>query len=217
VGLSISIRTHVPGVGVTASTRRSAAGSGGPTSEDVWREFGAQLRAFVHRRVADPQRAEDVLGEIVLRIHRNLGRVEDHEHLTRWVYRITRNAIVDEYRRAERERARERALPDDAAEFAGEVDDEDDPTVLRELASCLRPLLDGLPPEQRRALELTDLEGLTQVDAAGREGVSVSGMKSRVQRGRRRLAELLGRCCELTLDAQGTPMDYTRPPGCQCG
>jgi RNA polymerase sigma-70 factor, ECF subfamily len=202
---------------VTAPTHKPVVDPGSPTSEDVWREFGAQLRAFVQRRVADPQRAEDVLGEIVLRIHRNLGRVEDHEHLTRWVYRITRNAIVDEYRRAERERARERALPDDAAELAGEVDDEDDPTVLRELAACMRPLLEGLPPEQRRALELTDLEGLTQVDAAGREGVSVSGMKSRVQRGRRRLAELLGRCCELTLDAQGTPMDYTRPSGCRCG
>ena len=201
---------------MTASTHEPVAGPGSRTSEDVWREFGAQLRAFVHRRVDDPQHAEDVLGEIVLRIHRNLGRVEDDEHLTRWVYRITRNAIVDEYRRAERERAREAALPDDAAELADEVGD-DDPTVLRELAACMRPLLEGLPPEQRRALELTDLEGLTQVDAAGREGVSVSGMKSRVQRGRRRLAELLGKCCELTLDAQGTPMDYTRPTGCRCG
>ncbi|MFC5136796.1 sigma-70 family RNA polymerase sigma factor [Actinomycetospora rhizophila] len=205
------------GVGVTASTHQSVAGPDSRTSEDVWREFGSQLRAFVHRRVADPQRAEDVLGEIVLRIHRGLGRVEDDEHLTRWVYRITRNAIIDEYRRAEREQARERALPDDAAKLAGETGSEDDPSVLRELAACMRPLLEGLPPEQRRALELTDLEGLTQVDAASREGVSVSGMKSRVQRGRRRLAELLGQCCELTLDAQGTPMDYARPTGCQCG
>ena len=104
---------------MTASIHKSVAGSGSRTSEDVWREFGSQLRAFVGRRVADPQRAEDVLGEIVLRIHRNLGRVEDHEHLTRWVYRITRNAIVDEYRRAERERVRERALPDDAARREG--------------------------------------------------------------------------------------------------
>lgn len=193
------------------------AGPGSRTSEDVWREFGSQLRAFVHRRVTDPQRADDVLGEIVLRIHRGLDRVEDDEHLTRWVYRITRNAIIDEYRRAEREQARERALPDDAAELAGETGSEDDPSVLQELAACMRPLLEGLQPEQRRALELTDLDGLTQVDAAGREGVSVSGMKSRVQRGRRRLAELLGQCCELTLDAQGTPMDYARPTGCRCG
>ena len=39
-------------------------------------------------------------------------------------------------------------------------------------------------------------------------------MKSRVQRGRRRLAELLGQCCTLTLDARGVPMDYDARPGC---
>jgi RNA polymerase sigma-70 factor (ECF subfamily) len=42
-------------------------------------------------------------------------------------------------------------------------------------------------------------------------------MKSRVQRGRRRLAELLGQCCTLTLDARGVPMDYERAPGCTGG
>jgi RNA polymerase sigma-70 factor, ECF subfamily len=184
-------------------------------TEQVWREFGAQLQAFVRRRVVDPDRADDVVGEIMLRIHRNLRRVEDHEHLTRWVYRITRNAIIDEYRRAQRDRVSRGVLLDDAPEVASSVEDEE-PPVLRELAVCMRPLLDRLPPEQRRALELSDLDGLTQADAARREGVSVSGMKSRVQRGRRRLAELLGRCCELTLDTGGVPMEYNRPANCGC-
>jgi RNA polymerase sigma-70 factor, ECF subfamily len=186
-------------------------------TEDVWREFGAQLGAFVRRRVTDPDRAEDVLSEIVLRVHRNIGRVEDREHLIRWLYRITRNAIIDEYRRAERDRTRHDALPADLAEAAADIPDEEQPAVLHELAACMRPLLDRLPPEQRRALELTELEGLTQTAAAAREGVSVSGMKSRVQRGRRRLAALLGRCCELTLDARGVPMDYAPPADCHCG
>ncbi|MGQ0573950.1 MAG: sigma-70 family RNA polymerase sigma factor [Pseudonocardia sp.] len=184
-------------------------------SEHVYREFGNQLRSFVGRRIADPDRAEDVLGEIMLRIHRNLDRVDDAEHLTRWVYRITRNAIIDEYRRIERERARHGALPDEVPEPAALVDDAE-PGVLGELAGCLRPLLDRLPSEQRRALELTDLGELTQADAAEREQVSISGMKSRVQRGRHRLADLLGRCCELTLDARGVPMEYTPPAGCAC-
>jgi RNA polymerase sigma-70 factor (ECF subfamily) len=189
-------------------------------TEDVWREFGDRLGAFVRRRVTDPDRAEDVLGEIVLRVHRNIGRVEDREHLVRWLYRITRNAVIDEYRRAERERARHDALPADVADVADPVADlpgEDQPDVLTELATCMRPLLDRLPDEQRRALELTELDGLTQTAAAAQEGVSVSGMKSRVQRGRHRLAALLGRCCELTLDARGVPMDYAPPADCHCG
>jgi len=82
-----------------------------------------------------------------------------------------------------------------------------------------RPLLDGLSPEQRRAVQLVDLDGLDQAEAARREEVSLSGMKSRVQRGRRRLVEVLGQCCALTLDARGVPMDYEPPrgSGCNCG
>ena len=197
---------------ITTGTRSSA---GGVTSEQVWREFGTQLQAFVRRRIADPHRADDVLGEIVLRIHRNLDRVDDHAHLTRWVYRITRNAIIDEYRRAERDRARRGTLLDDVLESAITVEDEPE-SGYGELAACMRPLLDRLPAEQRRALELSDLDGLTQADAARREGVTVSGMKSRVQRGRRRLVDLLHSCCTLVLDARGVPMDYQPPAGCGC-
>ena len=100
------------------------------------------------------------------------------------------------------------------------VEAEDADLVQEELSRCLRPLLGGLPPEQRRAVEMIDLEGMAQADAARREGVSVSGMKSRVQRGRRRLAQLLDACCALTLDARGLPMDYTpttRPGPGSCG
>lgn len=186
------------------------------TTERIWREFGTQLRRFVHRRVVDPDRADDVLAEVMLRIHRNVHRVEDHEHLVRWVYRITRNAIIDEYRRMEREQARRAPLSDLAAEPADPAPDDEQGGVLGELANCMRPLLDGLSPEQRRAVELTELDGLTQADAAELEGVSVSGMKSRVQRGRRRLGELLARCCELVLDARGVPMDFTPRHDCRC-
>jgi RNA polymerase sigma-70 factor (ECF subfamily) len=107
-------------------------------------------------------------------------------------------------------------MPGEVREDVVLLGDEDQSSVLRELATCLRPLLDGLSPEQRRAVQLTDLDGLTQASAAEREGISVSGMKSRVQRGRHRLAELLGECCALTLDSRGVPMDYTAPADCGC-
>ena len=95
--------------------------------------------------------------------------------------------------------------------------DEDPAGAMQELTKCLRPLLVGLPPDQRRAVELIDLDGWSQSRAARSEGVSLSGMKSRVQRGRRRLASLLGECCALTLDARGLPMDYTNTTQRRCG
>ena len=180
-------------------------------TEPMWREVIAQLRAFVRRRIADPDRADDLVGDIVLRIHQKLGSVDDQEKLAHWVSRVARNAVIDEYRRAARSREQ---LLDTTTETAIGPDADDASSVLDELSRCLRPLLAGLPAEQRRAVEMVDLDGMPQADAARREGVSLSGMKSRVQRGRRRLAELLGQCCTLTLDARGVPLDYERTPGC---
>jgi RNA polymerase sigma-70 factor (ECF subfamily) len=183
----------------------------GPT-EQMWREMLPQLRAFVRRRIANPDRADDLVAEILLRIHQNVASLDDKERLPNWVFRIARNAIIDEYRRAGRSREQlVETLADEPAPA-----DEDEPGVVRELSACLRPMLAGLPEEQRAAVEMIDLDGMSQVDAAKLAGVSLSGMKSRVQRGRRRLAELLGQCCAMTLDGRGVPMDYEPPPGCGC-
>jgi RNA polymerase sigma-70 factor (ECF subfamily) len=188
-------------------------------TEPMWHEVIAQLRTFVRRRIANPDRADDLVGDILLRIHQNLGSIDDQERLAHWVSRVARNAVIDEYRRAARAREHFPATPDAAAfdAAAPTPDVEDGSTVLDELSRCLRPLLAGLPPDQRRAVELIDLDGMPQAEAARREEVTLSGMKSRVQRGRRHLAELLGQCCALTLDRRGVPLDYTPSPGCGRG
>ena len=188
--------------------------------EQVWREVMAQLRTFVGRRIADPHRADDLVAEVLLRIHKNLHTVDDRERLTHWVSRVAHNAVIDEYRRAAREREHRaptlvEAVPDEQPPSSDASDAP--PEVQRELAACLRPLLGGLPPEQRRAVEMIDLDGWAQARAARTEGVSVSGMKSRVQRGRRGLATLLDKCCTVDIDARGLPMDYTPRSSCGCG
>ena len=78
-----------------------------------------------------------------------------------------------------------------------------------ELASCLGTLLARLPDEYRHALEVTDLGDQTQHAAAEQLGLSTSGMKSRVQRGRRLLRAEVKRCCVVTLDSTGNLVDAT--------
>ncbi len=77
-----------------------------------------------------------------------------------------------------------------------------------ELAACLRPLLERLAPPYRKAITLTEREGVTQVAAATRLGLSTSGMKSRVQRARAQLRDLLVSCCEIELDSRGAITSY---------
>ncbi|WP_242656980.1 sigma-70 family RNA polymerase sigma factor [Mycobacterium lehmannii] len=185
-----------------------------PTDE-VWRRFGGEIRAFVGRRVADPHHADDLVAEIMLRVHRGLPTLDDRDRLAGWLFRIARNAIIDHYRRVGADREMLESSPGDR--LASDVTSyDDDHRVHRELAACLRPMLDQLSPEYGRALQLTDIDGVTQAAAAELEGISLPGMKSRVQRARKQLAALLTKCCALTLDARGMPMDYTPPPNCEC-
>jgi RNA polymerase sigma-70 factor (ECF subfamily) len=60
----------------------------------------------------------------------------------------------------------------------------------------------------REAVTLVELEGLTMREAADMVGISVSGMKSRVQRGREQLRKLFDDCCEIALDVRGKPTEF---------
>ena len=81
-----------------------------------------------------------------------------------------------------------------------------------ELAGCVAPFIEHLPPRYRDALKLVAIEGQSQKAAADRLGLSVSGMKSRVQRGRKKLKDAILRCCAVELDPRGEVIAY-RPLG----
>ena len=164
------------------------------------------IRVFVARRVARPQDAEDVTQEALLRLYRNAESLRDDQALEAWMYRIARNAITDHYRRSA-----VRPAPTDPEQLVALASTTDDDVADADvqLASCLSPLLARVPESYRHALELTDLGGLTQEEAAARMGLSTSGMKSRVQRGRRMLRTEVSRCCRIELDARGALADAT--------
>ena len=134
------------------------------------------------------------------------------------MFRIARNVIKDHYKASGRRREVLDAEPRAGARAsrAPTSGSTTKAAVLAELAECLRPLLVELPDDYRRALELTDLGGLSQAEAAELEHVSLSGMKSRVQRGRRQLGAVLRQCCVPTLDSRGVPVDF-RPRPDICG
>jgi RNA polymerase sigma-70 factor, ECF subfamily len=183
----------------------------------IWAEVGGSMERFVRRRISDPHQADDVVAEVMLRIHQNLGSLDDQERVTAWVFRIARNAITDQYRRNGRRRE---VLAEELQPVADPSADawlDDQEATLSELSLCIRPLVNALPDDYRRALELTDLGGHSQADAARIEGISLSGMKSRVQRGRRQFATLVRQCCHVTTDARGELIDFQlRADGCGC-
>lgn len=173
----------------------------------------ARLHGFLARRVESPEVAEDLTQEVLLRLlQRQDGSVE---HPTAWLYRVARNVLIDHYRTRTTQRRVQAADPATAATVLAEEPFADDPQAAhRELAGCLRSLVGQLAEPYRSAVTAVDLDGRTQTEAAHAAGLSISGMKSRVQRGRRQLRQLLTGCCRVYTSPTGGISDYE--PGANC-
>jgi RNA polymerase sigma-70 factor (ECF subfamily) len=179
------------------------------------RSFQGPLRDFVARRVASPAEADDLLQEILLRIAENPDGLRQVGHVRAWVHRIARNVVVDHYRARGRSPVPVAEVPD--AEDAASDEPGTTSDNRRALAGCLSPLVERLGESYREAIRLTEIEGLTQAQAAKRAGLSLSGMKSRVQRGREQLRDLVLACCEVDLDRRrGIARFESRAAGCGC-
>jgi len=184
----------------------------------AWSELDAKLRPFIARRVRSPNDVDDVMQDVFLRMQRGLGGLRDDERFGPWVYQVARSAIANHHRAA----ARHPVVADSAVEEeAPAPSPEDDRGVEELLATYVAPFVAMLESPYREALTLTELEGMTQKDAAAMLGISLSGMKSRVQRGRAQLRGAFEDCCHIALDARGhvvgcEPRKDGRLPDCCC-
>jgi len=177
------------------------------------RELEARLRPFVARRVPKSD-VDDVLQDVFLRAQRALPDLRDEERFGAWMYRVARSAIAESHRQRSRHPVLEAEEPEAPSATEGSA-----PSPLEtEVADYLVPLISRLPSPYREALTLTELNGLTQQAAADALGISLSGAKSRVQRGREKLRALLGECCRIGVDARGRVIDCEPllPTSCKC-
>jgi RNA polymerase sigma-70 factor (ECF subfamily) len=155
--------------------------------DDLWSEHRSRLRGYIAKRVREDDAVDDILQDVFLKASENLHTLRSRGSVAAWLYRIAANAIVDHYR----SRKPWEELPVDVAAPESERD------YIAELATCLQPLITDIPETYRTALVLSEIEGLPQREVANRLGISLSGAKSRVQRGREKLRQRLLDCCEI--------------------
>lgn len=181
------------------------------TLEHIWHEFAEKLGQFIRSRVSDPATAEDILQDVFVKIQKRLGQLQDPARLEGWIYLIARNAIIDHYRTRKETVEVPETLPAEPDGQDGE---------LAELKASFRRMIYSLPEPYREALVLTEFDGITQQQLAERLGISLSGAKSRVQRGRGQLKRMLDECCTFEFDRRGKVIDCSprAKAGCkECG
>jgi RNA polymerase sigma-70 factor (ECF subfamily) len=184
----------------------------------IWQEVHERLRRFIAKRVADEAEVDDLLQEVFVRVHRHLDQLQEPERLVPWIFRITRHVIIDHYRAPKRHREVPVGLANEMEASVPESTDDAMPAAAMELSGCLGPMIARLSEDYRQAITLVEIEGLTQKQAAERLGLSIPGMKSRVQRGRQQLRKLLEDCCLIELDRRRgvTDFELRRPQNPPC-
>lgn len=177
------------------------------TTNQLWQAYRQQLYGFILKRVSDPHLAEDIVQDVMIKALTSRDSLRDDTKVEAWLYQITRNAITDYYR-VHKEIG---SLPDENI-LPEEGRDAD---VRQELAvCCIRPFVEQLPPPYKETIILSELEGLTQAEVAQKQGISLSGVKSRVHRGRQLLKGALLQCCQFEIDQRGKVTDFVPQTKC---
>jgi RNA polymerase sigma factor (sigma-70 family) len=148
----------------------------------------ARFLAFLQRRVASREDAEDILQSAFVRGLERGAALRDHESATAWFYRLLRNALVDHYRRRGAERRALAALP-------AAVETAPDPELMRTVCECAASLAETLKPEYAAALKRVDLEGLTVRAFAEEEGITPNNAGVRLHRARLALRRQVTQSC----------------------
>jgi RNA polymerase sigma-70 factor (ECF subfamily) len=179
------------------------------SARGAWDVLADELGRYIGRRLP-LEEAEDVRQDVMLRIFTNSSQLNDVARFGPWVYSIARNAVID--------RLRAKGVPTAELDQIPEPEASPEPEA-QPLLNCVTSFVARLPSPYREAITLTELRGLTQQQAADVEGVSLSGMKSRVQRGRKLLKTMFEECCQLTLDGRQRVIDarpHVRRECAQC-
>lgn len=171
----------------------------------LWLDFEQELRGFVRPKVESTEACEDLLQTAFVRAKQAVENGTEPGKPRAWLYQIIRNLLVDVYRSQKRDGAILSALRHQESVHRPELTSPERESA-DILAHALPAFVKTLPERYREALELTDLKGLGQAEAAQKVGVSLSCMKARVRRGREQLLSSLKKCCTFEIDRRGRPI-----------
>jgi RNA polymerase sigma-70 factor (ECF subfamily) len=157
-----------------------------------WNTVQNDLKGFVYKRVKDKALTEDIVHDVFLKVQDKIEQLRENEKVFGWIYQITRNTIIDHYRKNAK---------------AFKLSDIDWDTGPRNFNDCvsgvISELIPGLPDKYRIPLEMTELQDMSQLEVAEKLNLSYSAAKARVQRARKMLRDKIDEVLIVKTDGYG--------------
>ena len=179
--------------------------------EAIWYKFGKQINEIVCYKSNHKDYCHDIQQDVYIRIMQNIDKIEKAGNIKSYILKMANNAVVDYYRK---ESTTQTDCITENFTFPEEVNF--DNTSLRLADCCLRPMIESLDPIYREALIMVELEGTSQKEYAEKVGISYTNAKTRVQRARQKLKEVILNCCTYEFDKYGNIIAASKNSGKCC-
>ena len=174
------------------------------TFQEIWDTNRARLFNFIRSQTNDHELAADILQEVSIKLHKALAAGPQIQNHSSWLFQVARNTISDHYRKKT------------TAEWwtsAFEVENSSAQSCVCDLSGFI--IKNYLPEKYNDILYLSDIEQVPQKEIASRMGLSVTATKSRIQRGRAKLKQLILQCVDIEWNSRNEPTDFRVKPNCQ--
>jgi len=169
--------------------------------EQLWDEYYEHIRNFVLQKTNHHTDTEDIVQMTFMKAYEGMARLQDEEKRRAWIFQIARNSIIDHFRKEKKTEA--------LLDNVNIVEEEPVADCNSEAAEGMMNVLTLMPDKYREALELSELQGLSQKQLSEHLNISYSGAKSRVQRGRELVKEMMTSCCAIEADHYGNIVEYS--------
>jgi RNA polymerase sigma-70 factor, ECF subfamily len=175
----------------------------------VYIQFHKMLLGFIKSKVNNNEDAEDILHNIFIKITSGMNGLERNEKLQSWIYTVARNSIIDYYRSTKNKKS-----SSSIEKLEDSFTEEEYNDTTKGLDCCLMDFVRQLPEEYRDVIVDVELKGLKQKDISVSYNLAYPTIRSRVQRGREKLKQILLECCHVEWDNRGNVLDVVSRSGC---
>ncbi|RAJ04781.1 sigma-70 family RNA polymerase sigma factor [Arenibacter echinorum] len=166
----------------------------------IWIDLNEELYKFILEKIKDEQTSKDIHQEVFLKIQTKIHQLKHTSKLTSWVYQITRNSIVDYFKKVKNSNI--------------SINDLDIPEIdtnnfdYSNLTNCINQKIENLSSQHKEAIILTSFKNYSQKELAEHLKISYSGTKSRVQKAKEILKENILDCPNVESDSTGKLIDF---------
>ncbi|WP_103068232.1 sigma-70 family RNA polymerase sigma factor [Aquimarina sediminis] len=159
------------------------------------------LLGYVKKQVRSHEDAQDLTQDVFYKLSKSNS--DGVENLKSWVYTIAKNTITDYYRK-------KRILTEEIDNSTLSPSDNNDPDAAQELGKCVHSFINQLPEEYKELMILSEIKEMSQKEIAELLDVNYITVRSKIQRGRKKLKNLFTDCCTIIQGGKGSIMSYEK-------